>query len=130
ARHGYALAWAPLVEAALHRRRGEERRAQEALARRGAAGEHATGITPRPPGVAVLLQLFDLRRRPPGTTDQGKQPETTKPAGLAEDDCDLVVDLRRGVIRAPRTGQRTTRRPLLCELLAHLHPGDAAYSAE
>jgi DNA-binding winged helix-turn-helix (wHTH) protein len=136
------------VEAALCRQRGEDRRAKEVLLaaqRRGAGaeirysnggegwphlpGEHAPAA--RPPGIAALLKLLDLRRRPPVTTERQRQsPASAEPLGQSERDCDLVVDLRRGVIVAPRTGQQIARRPLLCELLAHMLQADAAYSAE
>jgi DNA-binding winged helix-turn-helix (wHTH) protein len=43
---------------------------------------------------------------------------------------DLVVDLRRTVIRAPGREDQVVRRPLLCALLAHLAPNDGVYSAE
>jgi DNA-binding response OmpR family regulator len=48
----------------------------------------------------------------------------------ATGDHDLIVDLRRSVIRAPGREDQVTGRPLLCALLAHLARGEDVYSAE
>jgi len=156
-RHGYALPWAPLVAAALWRRRGEERRARAellaAMRRVDAASaglrraESQEGrlvswaaaalalpgvdedVKPCPPGIAALMQSLGLRLAPE-VVAAPQSATTLVSAPLGQVQYDLVVDLRRTVIRAPGREDQVAGRPLLCALLAHLAPNDGVYSAE
>lgn len=158
-RHSYAQGWAPLVAAALWRRRGDERRARAelstALRLQGSSGawlnhvDHvgdrlvwqvaalglegteaeATGAGLAPPGLATLLRTLDLLPRAPGIAS--RPPLLAAPEALKPPASahDLVVDLRRNVILAPGREQQVTGRPLLCALLARLTPS-TVFSAE
>ncbi|UQA56720.1 ATP-binding protein [Polyangium aurulentum] len=157
-RHGYALAWAPPVAAALWRRRGDERRARAELSeafrllgaagargrppqdleshllRRAAAalelpGAEDAGGGPCPPGPAALVRALGLSPREQAVVTRWRGP-APEAEGRGAVEYDLVVDLQRNVIRSPGREQQVTGRPLLCALLAHLLPDDGVYSAE
>ncbi|HEU4411616.1 MAG TPA: helix-turn-helix domain-containing protein [Polyangiaceae bacterium] len=122
--HGYALPWAPLIAAALGRRRGDGRRAS------GDRGPAGAGAALELPGLALLRRLLD----PPPEADAAPHPprHAAEPGapGAPERRYDLVVDLRRNVIYAPGAEPQVTGRPLLCALLAHLTSEGGGQSAE
>ncbi|MDC3982188.1 AAA family ATPase [Polyangium jinanense] len=153
-RHGHALPWAPLVAVALYRRRGDERRARAELSaalrrmdatRTGhrpaeslegrllswtaAARSLPADAEPCPPGIAALLRALGLLP-PAEVVAAPHSPAAPEGANRALGHHDLVVDLRRTVIRAPGREDQVTGRPILCALLAHLAPNDGVYSAE
>lgn len=157
-RFGYAQGWAPLVAAAIFRRRGDERRARAELATAlqhpgGAWIDHAdplgerlvwrvaalglegaeaetTGAGLAPPGLATLLRSLGLLPRAVTLADRVPPPTPSEAARSSPADCDLVVDLRRNVILAPGREPQVTGRPLLCALLARLTPAATIFSAE
>jgi tetratricopeptide (TPR) repeat protein len=116
-RHGYALPWAPLIAAALERRRGE--------AGRAAGGRGLEGAAPDLPGLALVRRLLDPSPVE-GATEGGEGPA----AGAGERGYDLVVDLQRHVIYAPGVAPQVAGRPLLCALLARLTSEGGGQSAE
>jgi DNA-binding response OmpR family regulator len=122
------------VEKALRRRRSDQPRARPDLSQTlSPAAPNAEEICARlrRRGLIAPLRALDLLPRPPEAPS--RQAQKTALVGAAAQtgrQHDLIVDLRRNVMRAPGCEQQVVGRPLLCALLAHLAPDDGVYSAE